>query len=154
MGHQKTISRFSSYTKGDQKSEIHAYREAHQAYLKSISSFFPITFPKSFENLDVTPKVVKICSASCKQVLVLPNASNSLYRVTIKKDQMSSYMNPQVSIDPRTPRKSFEELKNSDVKTLDFKHPIYHMDFCHHTGLGVFFSSPSSDKYLTDEKCD
>jgi len=85
---------------------------------------------------------------------VLPNASNCLYRITIKKDQMSSYMNPQVSIDPRTPRRSFEEFKNSDIKTLDFKHPIYHMDFCHHTGFGVFFSSPSSDKYLTDEKCD
>jgi hypothetical protein len=28
------------------------------------------------------------------------------------------------------------------------------MDFCHQTGLGVFFSKPNTDSYLTDERSD
>lgn len=60
----------------------------------------------------------------------------------------SSYKNLPKTLDPRAPVTPSDNPLHS---CLNFKIPIYHMDFCSQTGLGVFFSEPTNNAHLTSE---
>ena len=145
------FSKFNLVVQDERKTSDNSYcdpaqvidlREKYQAELGQKCKITHSEYPVSFQKLNKTPKIVKPSSRQAKEIIVLPYNDSKIYKFQISKDALTRHLTQTMNFGGHDPH----------FKELNFKHPIYHMDYNFQTQFGVFFSKSSDEKYSFEEE--